>query len=57
MFKSQAAEFRERAKQCEAKAQRAANPLLQSELEAAAKYWLELAHHHEELEREMKSKA
>jgi len=56
LFKSQAAEFRENAKQCEAKAQRATNPFLQSELEAAAKYWLELAHHHEELEREMKSK-
>ena len=56
MFKSQAAEFRERAKQCEDKAQHAANPFLQSELEAAAKYWLELAHHHEELEREITSK-
>jgi hypothetical protein len=56
LFKSQAADFRERAKQCEAKAQGATNPFLQSELSAAAKFWLELAYHHEELEREMKSK-
>jgi hypothetical protein len=56
LFKSQAAEFRERAKQCEDRAQHAVNPFLQSELEAAAKYWLELAYHHEELEREMNSK-
>ena len=56
MFQSQAAEFRERAKQCETKVQLATNPFLQLEFEAAAKYWLELAYHHEELEREMKSK-